>query len=93
MKTINTFRAILAGICLTGAAMISTAGCSSDRAQETNGEAINDAMISTHVQVDTFKGTVQLSGFVDTGDRKGNAEVAAKQVEGVKEVVNDITVK
>ena len=45
------------------------------------------------VKVDTFKGTVQLSGFVDNRDQKSRAADLAKQVEGVKDVKNNITVK
>jgi osmotically-inducible protein OsmY len=45
------------------------------------------------VQVTTFKGTVQLSGFVDTGAQKSQAADIAKNVQDVKDVVNNITVK
>jgi osmotically-inducible protein OsmY len=41
----------------------------------------------------TFKGTVQLSGFVDTHAQKSRADTIAKGVEGVKDVENNITVK
>jgi len=45
------------------------------------------------VNVDVFRGTVQLSGFVDSLDQKSKAAEIAKQVPGVKDVVNNITVK
>jgi len=45
------------------------------------------------VEVKTFKGTVQLSGFVDTRVQKSRAAELAKGVEGVKEVEDNITVK
>ncbi|MEI9864911.1 MAG: BON domain-containing protein [Limisphaerales bacterium] len=45
------------------------------------------------VVVKTFKGTVQLSGFVDTSAQKSKAASIAKGVEGVKELENNITVK
>jgi osmotically-inducible protein OsmY len=45
------------------------------------------------VEVKTFKGTVQLSGFVNTSDQKNRAGDIAKQVSGVKEIQNNITVK
>jgi osmotically-inducible protein OsmY len=45
------------------------------------------------VNVQTLKGTVQLSGFVNSGDQKNRAGDLAKKVAGVKEVVNNITVK
>jgi osmotically-inducible protein OsmY len=45
------------------------------------------------VNVDTFKGTVQLNGFVNTRGQKNKAADIAKTVPGVKEVVNNITVR
>lgn len=41
----------------------------------------------------TFKGVVQLSGFVDTDTQKHRAAELAKKVEGVKDLENNITVK
>jgi osmotically-inducible protein OsmY len=45
------------------------------------------------VKVNTFKGTVQLSGFVNTKEQKNRAGDLARNVENVKEVENNITVK
>ena len=45
------------------------------------------------VQVSSYRGVVQLSGFADTRDQKGRADSIAKAVPGVKKVENDITVK
>jgi hyperosmotically inducible periplasmic protein len=45
------------------------------------------------VNVTAFKGTVQLSGFVNISDQKTKAGEIAKQVQGVQDVVNNITVK
>ena len=45
------------------------------------------------VNVTALKGTVQLSGFVNTADQKTKAGDIAKQVQGVQDVVNNITVK
>jgi osmotically-inducible protein OsmY len=45
------------------------------------------------VNVDTFKGTVQLSGFVDTAEQKTRAEQVAASIAGVQAVKNNITVK
>jgi BON domain-containing protein len=44
------------------------------------------------VKVDTFGGTVYLSGMVDTDQEKSDAEIVAWQVGGVQQVVNDIVV-
>lgn len=45
------------------------------------------------VQVATFKGKVQLSGFVSSEDQKRSAETIAKGVSGVVEVENRISLK
>lgn len=46
-----------------------------------------------HVDVNTYKGTVQLTGFVDTADQKRKAEEIARGVNGVYQVQNQITLK
>lgn len=83
-------------------------GCAGDRYHQSTGEAIDDESISMHVRsalsndteykygdvsVKTFKGTVQLSGFVDTEAQKSRAAELAKGVEGAKDVENNITIK
>jgi osmotically-inducible protein OsmY len=83
-------------------------GCAGDRYHQSTGEAIDDTGITVRVkhalsndaeykyggvEVKTFKGTVQLSGFVDTRAQKSRAADLAKGVEGVKDVENNITVK
>ncbi|TAN50967.1 MAG: BON domain-containing protein, partial [Betaproteobacteria bacterium] len=45
------------------------------------------------VSVDTFKGRVQLSGFVKSADERQRAELLARSVKGVKEVSNQIEVR
>lgn len=83
-------------------------GCAGDRYKQSTGEYIDDAGITARVKkalssdseykygdvhVNTFKGTVQLSGFVESGNQKRRAEDLAKNVQGVREVVNSITIK
>ena len=83
-------------------------GCAGDRYHQSTGEAIDDRGISMRVksalsndaeykyegvEVKTFKGTAQLSGFVDKSAQKSRAGTIAKGVEGVKDVENNITVK
>lgn len=48
---------------------------------------------ATEINVETFKGTVQLSGFVNTREAVSRAGAVASGVEGVKSVKNDIQVK
>lgn len=45
------------------------------------------------VDVKTYDGVVQLSGFVDTNEQKDRAADIAKRAEGVTQVVNNITLK
>jgi hypothetical protein len=45
------------------------------------------------VKVDTFEGTVYLSGDVDTSEQKADAEAAAWRVEGVQQVINDLHIR
>jgi len=89
--------------------ILGVAGCTTgNRYEQSTGEYIDDHTISSqvkkalaqdpqfkydHVNVTTFKGTVQLSGFVNTGEQKSRAAELAKRVDAVKEVQNNITVK
>lgn len=90
-----------------GIALLS-AGCAGSRSERSTGEAIddratvmrvksalhNDAIYKyPDVEVSSFKGSVQLSGFVDNNEQKSRASELTKNVEGVKELRNNITVK
>ncbi|MBE0602385.1 MAG: BON domain-containing protein [Deltaproteobacteria bacterium] len=83
-------------------------GCASTRTQEGTGEYIDDSAITTKVKaeilgestlkvfqinVETFKGEVQLSGFVDTAEKVKKAGEIARGVKGVKSVKNNLIVK
>ena len=83
-------------------------GCAGDRYHESTGESIDDSATTARVKsalgddnqfkygdvhVTTFKGTVQLSGFVDVREARNRAGDIAKNVEGAKEVQNNISVK
>jgi len=45
------------------------------------------------VSVETYRGTVQLSGFADSPEQASRAVEAAKKVSGVRNVKNDIRIK
>ena len=45
------------------------------------------------VNVETYRGVVQLTGFVDSEDQATRAVSAAKKVQGVRSVKNDIRIK
>ena len=57
--------------------------------------ALNDSDIYKFpdVKVNTYEGTVQLTGFVDSAEQKSKAEEIARNVRGVYNVQNQITLK
>jgi hyperosmotically inducible protein len=101
MKTILT-------AAITAVALLTGAGCTVMRDQQTVGSYVDDTTITTRVkakfaedktvsamaiQVETLKGTVQLSGFAKSLDEKMTAEQLARSVKGVADVRNDIVVR
>ena len=89
-------------------AMAVTLGCASTSRSEGTGEYVDDTVItakvktailgestlkSTEINVETFKGIVQLSGFVNSQSDVNKAVVVAQNVKGVKSVKNDMRVK
>src|SRR5262245_65758413 len=90
------------------AAMLVAAACTPTRTQKTAGETIDDATLTAKVkaalsddpvtkarqiEVETYRGVVQLGGFVDTTQEKARATTVAQSVTGVKEVRNDLEVR
>ena len=93
---------------LASASVITFTGCAGDKYNRSTGEYIDDKTLTVHVHdalkdnpqykfddvnVDVFRGTVQLSGFVNTSEQRSEAGDIAKGVQGVKDVENNITVK
>jgi len=83
-------------------------GCASTPTREGTGEYVDDSAITTKVKaailhepslkvfqinVETFKGEVQLSGFVDSSKSVSKAGEVARGVNGVKSVKNSLIVK
>jgi len=83
-------------------------GCAATPKQQSTGQYIDDSVITTKVKaavfddatlktlqitVETYKGVVQLSGFVDSAQSAARAGEVARRVEGVTEVKNDLRVK
>ena len=92
---------------LLAALALSLPGCATPL-HEGFGEYIEDAWMTarikagllayrelsaTMVNVETFKGRVQLSGFVKSRLQRFEAEAVARAVPGVKEVINDIQLR
>ena len=84
------------------------AGCAGSRTQESTGEYFDDSTITAKVKaailgdqelkvlqinVETFKGVVQLSGFVNSPPMVSRAVEVASRVSGVKSVKNNLIVK
>ena len=82
--------------------------CASTRTQESTGGYVDDSVITTKVKgllaqddflksfqisVETFKGTVQLSGFVNSEKAVDKAGEIARSVKGVESVKNNLIVK
>jgi osmotically-inducible protein OsmY len=98
---------LLASLFLVGT-LAGVAGCASTSTKESTGQYLDDSAITTKVKtaifgdpklkvlqisVKTFKGEVQLSGFVDSAETAAHAADVARKVEGVKSVRNDLVVK
>jgi len=103
MKHMKSISAIFLAILV-----MSFLGCKSTSSQEGTGEYFDDTAITTKVKsailgesslksaennVETFKGVVQLSGFVNSQADINKAVEVARRVKGVKSVKNDMRLK
>jgi osmotically-inducible protein OsmY len=95
-------------VLLAAVALTALAGCASTQKQESTGQYIDDTAITTAVKaaifneatlksaeinVETFKGRVQLSGFVSSRANIDRAVTVAQGVNGVTSVGNDMRLK
>ena len=93
---------------LAAAVLLGLGGCAGSAQKESTGEFVDDTVITAKVKsafvedkevsarqisVETFKGVVQLSGFVNDTHESWKAAQLARNVKGVKAVRNDIAVK
>jgi len=89
-------------------ALMTAAGCASTQTQEGTGEYVDDSVVTTKVKaailnepslssaeinVETFKGVVQMSGFVNSRADITKAVEIARGVKGVNSVKNDMRLK
>jgi osmotically-inducible protein OsmY len=51
------------------------------------------ARTAASINIETYRGTVQLTGFAPSREQAERAEAAAKKVQGVRDVKNDVRVK
>ena len=95
-------------VLVAAVALTALAGCASTQKHESTGQYIDDTAITTSVKaaifnepslksseinVETFKGRVQLSGFVSSRASIDRAVQVAQDVKGVSSVANDMRVK
>ena len=88
--------------------LITAVGCASTSKQEGMGEYVDDSVLtakvkaaifehpslkSAEINVETFKGVVQLSGFVSSQAAINKAVQVTRAVSGVKSVKNDMRIK
>ena len=88
--------------------LLTAAGCASTQKHEGTGEYVDDSVItskvkaaileepalsSAEINVETFKGIVQLSGFVNSRADINKAVAVARSVGGVKSVKNSMQLK
>lgn len=103
----NQFSKTLSALFLA-VTLVSVVGCASTSKQEGAGEYIDDAVIttkvkaaifndptlkSTEINVETFKGEVQLSGFVNSQADINKAVEVTRSVKGVVSVKNNMRLK
>ena len=104
----QTLRTWMTALALGIATPVLVVGCASTPTQESAGQYVDDTTITTKVKaafvgdktvsamainVETFKGTVQLSGFANNQTEINQAAALARSVTGVKAVKNDIRLK
>ena len=104
MKKSYTFISLLVVIMMIAAFV----ACASTPQQSSTGEVVDDSVITTKIKtqlaadeflksfqisVETRKGIVELSGFVDSQKAKDRASQIARGVDGVKSVKNALIVK
>jgi len=94
--------------CLPIVLLLSITACAATPTSESTGEFFDNSMITAkiksrliddpvtgvfRIKVDSFKGVVQLSGFVNSRVEKQRAEQIAYSVDGVKKVDNTLLIK
>ena len=102
----KTFKLI--GVAIFLVSLVTMVGCASTPKQEGTGEYIDDSVItakviaavlneptlkSAEINVETFKGVVQLSGFVNSKADIDKAVSISKAIKGVTSVKNDMRLK
>lgn len=103
MRIHHFFNTVLSSLCL-----LTLFACAPTAQREGTGEYVDDTVITTKVKaalaadpgvkatevnVETFRGTVQLSGFVSSPEARQRAIEVARSTKGVRDVRNDMAIK
>jgi osmotically-inducible protein OsmY len=103
MKNLKIATTFISAIMLTA-----VVGCAATPERQSTGQYVDDAVITTSIKkaifqeptlkvaeinVETFKGDVQLSGFVNSKEDINTAVRVAGAVNGVKSIKNDMRMK
>lgn len=107
-QTLNTPQSRRLALLGMAAAVLSLSACAATRTTEGTGEYVDDTVITTklkaqilneptlkssEINVETFKGRVQLSGFVNSKGDMDRAVALARGISGVTSVANDMRMK
>ena len=95
-------------LCFLTIVLVSVVGCAGTATRESTGEYVTDSWITTKVKtalvedpmvkatevnVETYRGTVQLSGFVSSNAAMNQAVKVTQGVKGVTGIKNDMRIK
>jgi len=104
MKKFDALKCFVGGLSI----VLALAGCAGSNLHESTGEYFDDVLLTSKVKtsilgdartkflqihVESFKGVVQLSGFVDSQGAADQAVHLARTIKGVKQVNNSLIVK
>jgi hyperosmotically inducible protein len=107
MKTFNKASPRMA-IVFTSMVMMLIAGCAGTASQRSTGETVDDGVLTSRVKtalikndetkarnidVEVYRGEVQLNGFVDSAAEKAAAATTARSVQGVQAVRNNLEIR
>ena len=102
-------RQSILNVVLAAIAAVLLSACASSETKRSTGEFTDDAALTAKVKsaiatdvgartaaainIETYRGVVQLTGFADSREQAARAEEAAKKVDGVRSVKNDVRIK
>jgi len=108
MNTVSKAPSTRTAVVLTSLMMMLVAGCAGTASQRSTGEGVDDGVLTSRVKtalikndetkarnidVEVYRGEVQLNGFVDSAAEKAAASTTAKSVQGVQAVRNNLEIR